>query len=176
MFTILFTLLVGCFVAAAATLDVMKHRIPNYLTVPAALLGVGFHSLAPAPYGWGYLVSLAGFGVGMALLFLPWLLGGGGMGDVKLLAALGAWLGPKLILAVFAVSVLAAAIIAVVALSTHSMGKGVSETKKKYLAVGQKIGGQKRGVSRILPFAVPVAVSTWCVLVYLLVQEGLRTS
>ena len=32
--------------------------------------------------------SLAGFGVGMALLMAPWLLGGGGMGDVKMLAAL----------------------------------------------------------------------------------------
>ena len=31
--------------------------------------------------------------MGFGLLFVPWLLGGGGMGDVKLLAALGAWLG-----------------------------------------------------------------------------------
>ena len=40
------------------------------------------------------LLSLAGCLVGGAIFFLPFALGGLGGGDVKLLAALGAWAGP----------------------------------------------------------------------------------
>ena len=79
---------VALYVALAAVLDMREHRVPNYLTVPAALLGLAYHGLMPG--GWGFGVAAAGFGVGFALLLLPWLFGGGGMGDVKLLAALGA--------------------------------------------------------------------------------------
>jgi len=172
--TCLFVLLVGSYVIAAAVLDVREHRIPNYLTVPAALSGLLFHSLFPHflfdGYPWGPLMSLAGFGLGFGLLLLPWLLGGGGMGDVKLLAALGAWLGPMMVLAAFGVSVLAAAVIAMITLFASSCTSGVAATKKKYLALGRRIGGQKRGISRILPFAVPVAVSTWGVLAYVVIQ------
>src|SRR5688500_10533930 len=87
---------VAAFMIAAAALDYRTRKIPNWLTVPTAVLGLAFHTLAPD--GSGPLAALAGFAVGFALLLLPYLLGGGGMGDVKMLAALGTWLGPLLIL------------------------------------------------------------------------------
>ena len=59
----------------------------------------GYHTFAPQ--GIGPLWALAGFAVGFSLLIVPWLLGGGGMGDVKMLAALGTWLGPLLVLVAF---------------------------------------------------------------------------
>ena len=73
--------------------DVKSRRIPNYLTLTTALSGL---ALRGACYGIsglteGFLGLLLGFG----LLFLPYYLGGMGAGDVKALAALGAWLGPK---------------------------------------------------------------------------------
>jgi prepilin peptidase CpaA len=83
------------------------RRIPNWLTVPAAAMALLYHTLAP--HGIGPLLALAGFAVGFSLLLLPWLLGGGGMGDVKMLAALGAWLGPLGILIAFGLGAVVAA-------------------------------------------------------------------
>src|SRR5438270_8400 len=62
----------------------------------------------------GLLFALAGFGLGFALFFVLWVLGACGGGDVKLFAALGAWVGPALAVGVLAgtVVVLAAAVAA----------------------------------------------------------------
>jgi prepilin peptidase CpaA len=73
--------------------DWRTRRIPNYLTFGGALAGLVFQT---AVFGWaGLAQALLGLLVGMALLLLPYILGGMGAGDVKALAALGAWLGPK---------------------------------------------------------------------------------
>src|SRR4051794_7207358 len=87
-----FTALVALFMGLCALIDYRTQRIPIWLTMSAAMLGLIYSVFAPG--GIGISWSLAGFAVGMALLIVPWLLGGGGMGDVKMLAALGAWLGP----------------------------------------------------------------------------------
>jgi prepilin peptidase CpaA len=77
---------------AACVTDVRTRRIPNALTFGAAALGLAFHGVAGGFAGlW---TAALGWLVGVAL-FLPFfLLRGMGGGDVKLLAALGAWLGP----------------------------------------------------------------------------------
>jgi prepilin peptidase CpaA len=81
-------LLVGL---AACAFDVRWRRIPNALTFGAAAGALVFHT-ALAGFS-GLQAALLGWIVGTAL-FLPFfLLGGMGGGDVKLLAALGAWLG-----------------------------------------------------------------------------------
>jgi len=93
------SLLIG--VAACAT-DIRTRRIPNVLTMGAAVAGVTFHALTSGTDG--ALAAGGGWLVGV-LLFLPFFaLGGMGGGDLKLLAALGAWLGPRetLWLAVYA--------------------------------------------------------------------------
>src|SRR6476619_6596132 len=76
----------------ACITDFRSRRIPNVLTFGASAAAIVFFGLTN---GWaGSLWSLAGWAVGCGL-FLPWfLLGGMGAGDVKLLAALGAWAGP----------------------------------------------------------------------------------
>lgn len=178
VFTYTFVGMVGLFTAAAAASDIRKHRIPNYLTVPAAVLGVCFHSFAPG--GWGIATSLAGFGVGFALLLLPWLLGGGGMGDVKLLAALGAWLGPLLMLVAFGVSILIGAVMALAAITWAIATRGYIKTQGKFLASGDKsrkkrkntTRGKNRRKHRVVPFAVPVAASTWAILAWMVVVRG----
>jgi len=169
--TLIFVVIVGVYAATAAVVDVREHRIPNYLTIPAAVLGLAFHTFMPN--GYGLWMSLAGLGLGFAVLFVPWLLGGGGMGDVKLLAALGAWLGPAMVLIAFGTSIVAAAAIAMITLFVTSFTKGATETKRKYLALGRRIGGEKRGPRRIVPFAVPVALSTWLVLAWLVFRGGI---
>lgn len=171
-------ILVGLFTLIAAVIDFKIKRVPNYVTVPAAVLGLTFHSLAP--HGQGVWFALGGFGVGFVLLLLPWILGGGGMGDVKLLAALGAWLGPIMILVAFAGSAFVAAFFALGVICYHTLQNGIGFTRRKYLAVGQSgsVALGENSISaakkrRILPFAVPVAVSTWLLLAWMLLQ-GLK--
>jgi prepilin peptidase CpaA len=79
--------------AAAVACDIRTRRIPNALTFGSALaafvymgLTSGLSGLATAGEGWI---------VGFALFFPFFALRGMGAGDVKLLAALGAWLGPS---------------------------------------------------------------------------------
>jgi prepilin peptidase CpaA len=76
----------------ACVTDVRTRRIPNVLTFGAAAAALLAHGFTPG--GSGVLMAAGGWAVGAAL-FLPFFaLGGMGAGDVKLLAALGAWLGP----------------------------------------------------------------------------------
>ncbi|MEZ6069711.1 MAG: A24 family peptidase [Pirellulales bacterium] len=99
------TAVAACMTTAAVT-DLHSRRIPNWLTVPMAACGLTFHALAPAGFGLGS--SLLGLLVGFSLLLVPYVVGGGGAGDVKLLAAAGAWLGWKLLLVAFVMSILLA--------------------------------------------------------------------
>jgi prepilin peptidase CpaA len=75
----------------AVVTDLHSSRIPNWLTFSA----MGF---ALAEHAWlnsvdGLLFSLAGLGTGLGLFFLFYLAGGIGAGDVKLMAAIGAFVG-----------------------------------------------------------------------------------
>jgi prepilin peptidase CpaA len=76
----------------AALWDLKTRRIPNFLTFGAALAALLVHGYVAGLAGVGW--SIAGWLVGVAFFFPFFALGGMGAGDVKLLAALGAWLGP----------------------------------------------------------------------------------
>ena len=90
------------FTLCAAVIDVEPSRIPNWLTVPFCLAGMAFNLIW---HGWaGLQASVLGFAAGFAIMFVLLLIGGGGAGDLKLMAALAAWLGPKPIVAVFLLS------------------------------------------------------------------------
>ena len=77
---------------AAAAWDLRSGRVPNALTIGAA--GIAFLiSGLHAGLG-GFAQSLLGWLVGLALFLPLFIVGGLGGGDVKLLAAFGACLGP----------------------------------------------------------------------------------
>lgn len=87
------TVAVLAIVSAAAIWDVTTRRLPNGLTIGAAIIAIAIHAVVG---GWsGVLTSASGWCVGFALFFPLFVLGGMGAGDVKLLAAIGAWLGPS---------------------------------------------------------------------------------
>src|SRR5690349_18893320 len=77
----------------AAVIDGLQLKVPNWITYPMILSG-WVYSAAFSPYaGWeGFLYSLIGTVVGLALLLPAYAIGGMGAGDVKLLAGVGAWM------------------------------------------------------------------------------------
>jgi prepilin peptidase CpaA len=79
-------------VAVAAAIDLGTHRIPNWLTFPSLLLGLVLQIVF---FGRAGLVAGAlGMLVGAGLFLLPYVLGGMGPGDVKLMGVVGVFLGP----------------------------------------------------------------------------------
>ena len=95
----------------AAVLDLRTGRIPNPLTATVAAAGVGLSAFGLT--GQSMAGALAGAVVGFALMLPGHIFGGTGAGDVKLLAALGTWLGPGGVLMAFLYSAIAGGVLAV---------------------------------------------------------------
>ena len=76
----------------AVLFDLRTRRIPNWLTFGATALAFAYAAFDTGLSGVG--TSAAGWFAGAAMFFPLFALGGMGAGDVKLLAALAAWLGP----------------------------------------------------------------------------------
>jgi prepilin peptidase CpaA len=96
----------------AAVCDLRTRRIPNLLTFGGAACALVFHSIVGGTAG--LAMSLGGWVLGIALFFPFFALRGLGGGDVKLLGALGACLGPYAVLYVGFYSTLAGGVLAVV--------------------------------------------------------------
>ena len=78
--------------AVATFTDLRNRRIPNWLVLPFLLAGIVVSGWLQGWHGVGQ--SFAGMGLGLLIYgFLFWM-GGMGAGDVKLCAAIGAWIGP----------------------------------------------------------------------------------
>ncbi len=170
----LLVLAVGLFTAAAAVWDWRYWRIPNKLTLPVFVLGWIYQA---AFHGWAGLADAGlGFACGFGVLFILWLVGGGGGGDVKLMGALSVWLGFALTLNVLIASTLMV-IFGTAAVITWSMvTNGFRKTQDRYLATG-KVRGKKnqpvvketldqRQQRRVMGYALPVAVATWVIMLY----------
>lgn len=95
-------MIVTAMVVGIAVMDLSRFRIPNMVTFPFAFAGLAFNAIQGG--GSGLSHALAGGGIGFVLLLVPFLAGGFGGGDVKLLTAIGAWVGPVAILEIFVVS------------------------------------------------------------------------
>jgi prepilin peptidase CpaA len=170
-FSVLLVGVVLIFTATCAVIDWRTRRIPNWLTVPVFALGLLSYGLNG---GWsGLLFSLEGFALGFGLLLILWLLGGGGGGDVKMMGALGAWLGFALTVQVFLASAVATVFLVSVVILYRSIAGKRSRTRPdgrdRKAGRTKPAGGQPKDrerIGRIMPYAVPLAVGTWMVLVY----------
>ena len=95
---------------AAVITDLRTRRIPNWLTGALAAAGLGMSfaggGLTPAQAALGLLAGL--------LLMMPaHVIGATGAGDVKLMAAVGAMIGPGLTLRAFVFTAIAGGVLAV---------------------------------------------------------------
>lgn len=149
----------------ACVTDIRHRRIPNVLTFGAAAAALVFHAVAS---GFSGLSSAAlGWVVGVAL-FLPFfLLRGMGGGDVKLLAALGAWLGPgdAFYLAIYA-SIAGGALALIVSLARGYLMtalRNIRDLLTYWSVVGPRPMAAltlDKGNAPRLAFAVPMLVGT----------------
>jgi len=77
----------------AAVWDVRQHRIPNWITLPGVLAGMVLRS---ALLGWkGIVDAVTGCLLAGGIFFLFYLVRAMGAGDVKLMAAIGSFVGPS---------------------------------------------------------------------------------
>ncbi len=145
----------------AGVTDVRSGRIPNVLTFAAMLAGVIFHAVAPQ--GGGLMVGGLGLLAGLLVFFPIFALGAMGAADVKLMAALGAWLGWQPILYVALYAALAGGVLAIaVALRRGYVGQAFRNVRA-LLAHWWLTGIRplpaltlEAGTGPRLPYAVPI--------------------
>ena len=144
----------------ALVFDLRLRKIPNWLTVSALGLGLTFQSVVG---GWsGLAAALQGFGIGFGVLFVLWLMGAGGGGDVKLIGALGAWLGAQLTV----YTMISSAVFVVLGGGAVFMAALISRRLRAAAA-----SPESRAARRLMPFAVPLALGTWCILAWKVASE-----
>jgi prepilin peptidase CpaA len=156
----------------ASWVDFAQRRVPNWLNAALAITGLAVQGLAFGWYmhgvgglGWGLLGLATGFGV----LIVPWLMHGMGAGDVKLMAAIGCWLGPWLTLLSFAVGALIGGLVAVVMIYTtgrtvHALTnlQTIMTKMRRFETAFGEFGGAKSfgNTSQLLPYGVPLTAGT----------------
>ena len=104
------TVVVVAAVVTSTVVDLRTRRIPNAVTLATAISG--FALAATGASGLTLGGALAGCGLGLLLMLPGHFIGGTGAGDVKLLAALGAVVGPGSIFSTFLYSAIAGGLIA----------------------------------------------------------------
>jgi prepilin peptidase CpaA len=100
------------FVLAVATFtDLRSRRIPNWLVLPFMVAGI---AVSGWTHGWhGIGRSFEGLALGAVLFGILAFMGGMGMGDVKLCAAIGAWIGPGQLAVALVVTGMAGGVMAI---------------------------------------------------------------
>jgi prepilin peptidase CpaA len=98
--------------AVATAVDIRTRRIPNELTATMAGLGVGLSAAGVS--GVSLWASMFGFVLGLALMMPGHVLGATGAGDVKLMAAVGALIGPAHVVSAFLFTAVAGGVLAVI--------------------------------------------------------------
>ena len=89
-------LLLLCMLIIAVITDIRSHRIPNWLTFPAMIAGVGYNVISAGTAG--LIFGVGGLLLGMGLLIIFYAMGGMGAGDVKLMGAVGSIIGPQMVI------------------------------------------------------------------------------
>ena len=150
----------GCIAAltlAAIVTDLRARRIPNWLTVTGLVTAIVFHG---ATAGWdGLKFSLGGFAVGFGVLFVLWVIGGGGGGDVKLMGAIGAWMGATSTFAIFLLSTVFA-LLCILAMMVWGFLSPKTE------------GDSEPLFRRTIPYAIPAGLASWAVVLAKLSSAG----
>lgn len=151
--------------AVATFTDLRSRRIPNWLVIPFMVSGIVISGWVHGLHG--VEQSLAGLGLGALLFGILGLMGGMGMGDVKLCAAIGAWIGPSQMVVALVVTGFAGGIMALCwAAAGGFLGDLFKNTGN--LIVGFKERGLRphpelvldNPLARKMPYAPAIAIGT----------------
>jgi prepilin peptidase CpaA len=158
----------------AAVIDARHRRIPNWLTFGLLLAGLG-RAIAFGSTG-SIENSLLGILVGGSIPLVLFAISALGGGDVKLLAAVGAWIGPGPVFTVFCVEAVVGLVIVLVQATaqrrTTALFRNSAIIAANFACASEvgldhaiEAGKSCRSVNRPLPYAVPllvaVAVVVW---------------
>ena len=99
-------------VLIATVVDLRTRRVPNVLTAAMAAVGLGLAAAGLSGVSLG--MALLGLVVGLAVMLPGHVIGATGAGDVKLMAAVGALVGPSLAFKAFLFTALAGGALAVI--------------------------------------------------------------
>ena len=158
-------------VSAAAWTDLRTKRIPNWITVSGAAVGLGLHIV----YGGasGAMQSLAGAALGLAIFLGLYAAGGMGEGDVKLFGAVGAFAGPQALVLVFVFTGLLGGIAGVgLALYRGRLRQTLDRTRELFIDMGRMRWQQLQATagapeSLRLPYGAVIAGGTLLSLIVL---------
>lgn len=167
--------------------DVRERRIPNTLVANGIIWGLALQTLAPRGDGlfafwWGGLgasQALLGLAAGLALFMPLHLLRAIGAGDVKLLAMVGVWLGPKMLLGAALLTLLAGGVIAIVVMLASRSSRQVL-TNVRVMLTTALVGVQAGRLAPLdapassgirLPYALAIAVGTLAQVGWVLAQS-----
>ncbi|HEY9723748.1 MAG TPA: A24 family peptidase [Oscillatoriaceae cyanobacterium] len=160
--------LLGIVIIAMVT-DLQTRKIYNWLTFPAMLVGLVLNIALGGVSG--LESSLIGLAAGSLLFVVGFLMGAMGAGDVKLMAAVGLWLGwPHTLAAVVYVTVAGALVAIVSATANGSLPKLLNNVKWFFL--GLIIPGAKATVALgdsaapPVPYGVSIAIGTALALLF----------
>jgi prepilin peptidase CpaA len=156
------------FLVAVVIVDVTKRRIPNWLTLSAAIVALVLNFSKTGSDG--ALTSSAGLLTGLAA-FLPFYLARGfGAGDVKAMGAVGAFLGPQGALLAAAWTLVAGAIGALLVLIVRREYLALRSLVTRWLLRGYALyaagqahplaGGPNDPTRRRFPYGLAIASGT----------------
>lgn len=158
-----FWTLVFPILAVAAVWDWRTRVIPNWLTLAALLVAIGFAAL---PGGISIVTSLEGAALGLGFGFVLFALGALGGGDAKLFAALGAFLGPlSFLYALLAVIFVGGAMALVAVLRKHALGATLKNMGLIVLSLvtfglaGRRVTLSSDGAIAV-PYGMAIAIGT----------------
>jgi prepilin peptidase CpaA len=147
----------------ASMLDWKYRKVPNWLTFFLAFTGFIFQFYVNGTAG--FINSLAGFGLGIALLYLPFTMGGMGGGDVKLMGAIGAFTGPVMVFHVFLASALFGGLMALIEIARTRSWKATFGSLKErllYIVLYQKIPAESQISFSRRSHTIPYAIMITC--------------
>jgi len=167
----------------AVRFDLKSRRIPNWLVASGALLGIFLHAVVPGGEGFfspnhgglGAMAAVQGWALGLILLMPMYALRTLGAGDVKLIAAIGAFFGPVPILAITVLSMVCGGVLAiVVSLWNRNLLHVLANVRFMMVnAVMRGVAGDFGGIDKPanstgkLPYAVAIAAGTMLYIVLL---------
>jgi prepilin peptidase CpaA len=153
------------FLVACVATDVRTRRIPNALSCSGLVLGLAMNTAAHGMPGlvWSFLTAL---GV-IAVLLAPFALGGIGAGDVKMMGAVGAFLGAPVAFAALLFGMILGGVIMVAHLARIGrLREKMKVTGRMFVAaLGLRSADPLRVAASdpaavALPYSVPLALGT----------------